>query len=536
MIFGLTTVCFAMMAVCELGWRLLGIGSFIVGPVTFFFLVSLRVHKLVVKEKTLAFVPVPSRSWKERWDMLKQARGCWAKSAQFFVLVVELRFVGVWTKSAPDAKFWGFCMAAYNNQFWQICIWMLSKKFIISLCKTVIQGRFVRHSLCLMPSPHFHHVEPKPRFAYLLWGLTNSREYSLTLRGGGGVAYKSLRELARANALLLIMVYMIEFVILVWKRPFRDGWLNISGVLTSFSNFLSIGVAALPLVFPDFEFPGWLSDVSMQLAIVSTAILAGGTLLGPFTNICSKFSPSASLLMTSLSGLADVLWVRLQLICFDRGKKQAQRVVDAAAARKAVHDAEAGPREGNGDVEEVRMELVFDIDMGVIADDKEGFKAAIVKEVATALGGDSAKIRVLSLQPYAVTHLDSKRNQVRLLLALDADVSDQFCEAPQVVEELKRKTANPDSRLMQNHFAHVTEAYGCVAKKPAESDDLACRNMLALRAEDGPLNRSLGTAASYCVLERGEFKCFEVENLVVTDKHYDLEASVPLHSFSCDGI
>jgi len=141
---------------------------------------------------------------------------------------------------------------------------------------------------------------------------------------------------------------------------------------------------------------------------------------------------------------------------------------------------------------------------------------------------------VLSLQPY--TRLDSQRNQVRLLLALNADVSDQFSEAPQVVEELKRKTATPDSRLMQNLFAHVTEAYGCVAKKPAESDDLARGSMLSLRFEDGPLNLSLGTAARYCVVERGEVKCFDVERLVVKDKHYDLEASVPLHSFSCDGI
>jgi len=152
MVFGLSTVCFAMMAVCELSWRLLGIGSFIVGPVTFFILVSLKVHKLVVKEKTLAFVPVPGRSWKERWDMLKQARGFCAKSAQFFALVVDLRFVGVWTKAAPDAKFWGFCMESYNNNFWQISIWMLTKKFVTSLCKTVIHGRFVRHCLVFLVS------------------------------------------------------------------------------------------------------------------------------------------------------------------------------------------------------------------------------------------------------------------------------------------------------------------------------------------------------------------------------------------------
>jgi len=348
------------------------------------------------------------------------------------------------------------------------------------------------------------------------------------------VPYESLRELARANALILVMVYMIELVLLVWKRPFRDGWVNISGVLTTFSNFFAIGMAALPIVLPDFEAPDWLSDTAMQLAIVSTAILAAGTLLGPVTDVCSKAVPSVSLLMTSLSGLASVLWVRLQLICFDRGKKQAQRVVDAAAAPKAAHDAEAGPGEGKEDAEEVRMELVFDVDMSEIADDKEGFKAAIVEEIATALGGDNTKIRVLSLQPY--TRLDSQRNQVRLLLALDAGVSDQFCAAPQVVEEIKRKTANPDSRLMQNLFAHVTEAYGCVAEKPAESDDLVRGSMLSVQAEDCPLNLSSKTAARYCVLERGEVKCFEVESLVVKDKQYDLEASVPFHSFSCDGI
>lgn len=51
-----------------------------------------------------------------------------------------MRFVGVWTKATPDAKFWGFLMAAYTDRFWQICIWMLTKKFINALCKTVIDG------------------------------------------------------------------------------------------------------------------------------------------------------------------------------------------------------------------------------------------------------------------------------------------------------------------------------------------------------------------------------------------------------------
>lgn len=73
--------------------------------------------------------------------MIQQARGITGKVAQVLVFVVDLRFVGVWTKSTTDAKFWGFLMASYTDQFWQISAWMLLKKMINSLCKTVIDGR-----------------------------------------------------------------------------------------------------------------------------------------------------------------------------------------------------------------------------------------------------------------------------------------------------------------------------------------------------------------------------------------------------------
>ena len=63
-IFGLSTVCFGLMAVCEIGWRVLGIGAFIMGPFAFFVAVVLKVRGLVLKEQSLAFVAVPSRSWK----------------------------------------------------------------------------------------------------------------------------------------------------------------------------------------------------------------------------------------------------------------------------------------------------------------------------------------------------------------------------------------------------------------------------------------------------------------------------------------
>lgn len=233
----------------------------------------------------------------------------------------------------------------------------------------------------------------------------------------------------------------------------------------------------------------------------------------------------------------SVLWVRLQLIFFDRGKKQAQEIVDSqAAAQKASQDVEAAeqrkPATGqDGQDQEVRMDLIFDVDMSAIADDKQGFKTTVIREIADSLGGRADKIRVLSLQPYAVTHLDSAMNRVRLVLALDADVSDQFCDASDVVNELKRRTANPDSRLMQGVLAHVREAHGGVAEKPAAPGDAVHASMLSVHDEGNPDS----VREHYCVLKDGEVKCYRVEDLVVTDKQYDLEASVPVESFSCNG-
>ena len=42
--------------------------------------------------------------------MTKQAPGCCAKTAQLFVIFVDLRFRGAWQKKSPAAKFWGFLM------------------------------------------------------------------------------------------------------------------------------------------------------------------------------------------------------------------------------------------------------------------------------------------------------------------------------------------------------------------------------------------------------------------------------------------
>ena len=62
--FGLTTICFGLIAVCEARWRTVGIVSLIFGPLSFVFLAASRVHKLVRSQETLRFVKSPSRGFR----------------------------------------------------------------------------------------------------------------------------------------------------------------------------------------------------------------------------------------------------------------------------------------------------------------------------------------------------------------------------------------------------------------------------------------------------------------------------------------
>ena len=74
-LFGLADTMCTLLRVRCLGWRLFGGGWFLLGPVAFTVISTLKVRKLVKVEKTLCFKPSPKRSLWTMWKVIKDLPG-----------------------------------------------------------------------------------------------------------------------------------------------------------------------------------------------------------------------------------------------------------------------------------------------------------------------------------------------------------------------------------------------------------------------------------------------------------------------------
>jgi hypothetical protein len=118
--------------------------------------------------------------------------------------------------------------------------------------------------------------------------------------------------------------------------------------------------------------------------------------------------------------------------------------------------------------EEVRLELVLDIDMAdVFEEDAEEFKTAVAQDVASAVDGDPDKVRVLSLEA----------GSIRVLMALDEGVCNSGVRALDVANDLQKQVDDPDSRLKQGRFtkASIAAKVSVVKGMPKTSQSIAPR-------------------------------------------------------------
>ena len=99
--------------------------------------------------------------------------------------------------------------------------------------------------------------------------------------------------------------------------------------------------------------------------------------------------------------------------------------------------------------EEVRLELVLDMDMADVSEeDAEEFKRAVAQDVASAVDGDPDKVRVLSLEA----------GSIRVLMALDEGMCASCVRAIDVANDLQKQVDDPDSRLKQGRFTNASIA------------------------------------------------------------------------------
>jgi len=278
------------------------------GPLAF---LAVAVHKVsnlvarnrVLKSDGLVFKASPKRSVKEMWAEVRTVPGAFARGMQVFIYFMDLRFRGAWVKHNPEAKFWGFLMGGFTDNFWLIILWVHAKKVAVALNKRLLGGS--------------------------------------------------------SNALLNVVLYVLDFLLFAWQVPFRDNLVNFSQSLAAAANLAAIIVAALPLLLPEHLIPGWLyGPVVMWITVAGTSILTVAAALDPvlsFFGLAIAFGRrlSVSCLATGELGkacglLQTILWVRFQTICLNRSKKAALAKVERAKDEESAYAAsvQQHPRTG----------------------------------------------------------------------------------------------------------------------------------------------------------------------------------------------
>ena len=217
----------ALLTVRCFQWQIFGLCWLIFGPFSFLCLAVYKTRVVIVQNYTLVYSRSPHHTLKEMGAGWTAAPGIRAKLSQLFIYFMDFRFTGAWAKKVSVcarekekekekerenererekerlrvcvlipyntvyvqddvAKFWGWLMAAYTDSFWMILLWILIKKIWTSLNKHLLEGQY--------------------------------------------------------NAVTNIFIYVLDFVLFVWKRPFRDNTVNLAQGLSAFSNMAAITV------------------------------------------------------------------------------------------------------------------------------------------------------------------------------------------------------------------------------------------------------------------------------------------------------
>jgi hypothetical protein len=338
-----------------------------------------------------------------------------------------------------------------------------------------------------------------------------------------------------ANCLILLAIYLGELLIYTFKRPFRDSWVNLSQLLSSICNLAAITAATCPIFSPDFEFPPWISYAVLVLSSIATGFIAFTILFGSMLQLGLALSNSTGVLSTAFSTLAAVaLWVRLQLIFFACGKRRPQAIVDITTSSEVDLEETVGKEnEERHMVYEVRMDLIWAMDMGVIADDQEGFKEAVRQEVAASINGNSCKVQVISLQPLLEAGASEDQAFTRVFLAIEADVCGDGRDAWEISDMLKSQVEDPNSQLMRGLCCDVISADVGLAKRTPSSEKILHIGILHTKEADN--EDTLGFQERLCIIKDREMTFFKMEDVAVHDRNYDVESSVPVFSIPCDG-
>ena len=283
-IFGICDTAAGLCLVDCLPWRIAGALWLLFGPIFFLLYASHRMYRLITVSKTLSFKKSPKHTVMDMGEGLRETATCSARAAQCFVFMMDVRFVGGWTKADAPAKFWGWTMANYTDGFVFYFTWTLAKKIFNALNKHMFVGA--------------------------------------------------------NNAVVSIAIYGIDLVLHVFFRPFRDNTVGLSQALSAVTNLAGVLTAALPFLAeaPEWMNPGFLMFISVAgtsvqlLQAMMDPIFKGTTFI---LSLAGAGSPVAS--TTGFGKTARAFWDALKTRF---GKIFMARSKAAAAAHvKATHES-----------------------------------------------------------------------------------------------------------------------------------------------------------------------------------------------------
>jgi len=149
------------------------------------------------------------------------------------------------------------------------------------------------------------------------------------------------------NAIVNILIYSIDFLLFVLKRPFRDNTVNFSQAISTFSNMLAIVIAALPHMISEDEVPRFLTGtLVMWVTSASTGVLVIAAALDPvwaflshgvkLTVLSRKGAPAVA----AGRGMLVALWVRFQIIFMTRQKAASNTRIKQAKDKQKIRQTE----------------------------------------------------------------------------------------------------------------------------------------------------------------------------------------------------
>ena len=381
---------------------------------------------------------------------------------------------GEWSEETTAGRHWGYFVGDFTKLAWFYCVWLLVRKVMLVAFLELTDG-----SLNAGMSLVLQLVDTG--MLLFLWPFNDSQTTFVEAVAGEGVGRESgsergknggrEREREREEEKEREVVCVCN----IWSRERdvhsargRDRTRNlkrqslhptnskicptpnpISRFSSGVTNTLTYFSIALPIMSQEWAFPlEWSLPPLIQFLVASFGAMlsAGSALCGSVMQlasaimVCRGMVPSNPVLdflaNTGAGGLVAGFVADEALNQAVEGGGNEEEEEEKEAVRKALEDAPA----------DTNVSMRLDMDFGNVEGKEEEFKAEVARDVASSLGADESKIRVLSLAP----------GSIWIHLEIEEGASPTHPSPSEARLELERQARDPASKLRASkNFKHL---------------------------------------------------------------------------------